>query len=302
MATRALDVITIMHALEVLSKEIGAQTWGAMNVKQQKLFEWYYQLKHNLDQISGLQAKASRFYNELNEFLVSNGFDPMVDPFDPNLGVGVVSILDKLVNWLNGPGELVTINTNAGTKPGFELPPSGVEVFEVLGMEGLLIKLLTKSSDNLWIYTNPDKNIFGLDMVSMALDVMSRPRTAPISKGLYGPDYPTYGPVQVPMIDFNIKPDLEWLLGAATQGTAGSYAIEQAKQQFKMRMDETGARVKVATVIVAKRSVVEEPKILTLDQPFYGWWSQKHLENIPMAVFFADYDVWKKPAGSLNDM
>lgn len=73
-------------------------------------------------------------------------------------------------------------------------------------------------------------------------------------------------------------------------------------QQFKMRMDETGARVKVATVIVTMRGMSEEPRIFTVNGPVYGWWTQKGFEDLPMAAFFADWDALHKPAGSLADL
>ena len=68
-----------------------------------------------------------------------------------------------------------------------------------------------------------------------------------------------------------------------------------------MRMDETGARVKVATAVGAERFMSVEPILLVLDRPFYGWWTQKGL-NLPMAAFFADWDALHQPAGSLEDL
>ena len=66
-------------------------------------------------------------------------------------------------------------------------------------------------------------------------------------------------------------------------------------------MDETGARVKVATAmgshLVSARFF--EPTVFTVDRPFYGWWTQRGID-VPMAVFFADWDCWRKPAGALE--
>ncbi len=298
MATRALDIITIMHALDILSEEIGANEWQTTNPQQRRMFEWYRSLRPTLAKVKNLKAKASRFYEELNKFLTDDGFDPMVEPFDPETGLGVVSILDMLVEWLHGPGELVEIQTAAGTKPGFEIPSNGVHVFELAGYPGLLVNPLTKGENSLWLYLTESRGFEGLDMVQHAMRIMSAPR------GIAGGnDYPTYGAAHIPMIDFDIKPDIDWLQGAVAKTDAVPFRIDQAAQQFKLRMNEEGARVKVATVVVAEVfSMGGTSLTLIVDQPFYGWWTQKAVPTLPMAVFFADFESWKKPEGSLAEL
>src|SRR3712207_1162207 len=109
---------------------------------------------------------------------------------------------------------------------------------------------------------------------------MSKPRKIPMRTRMFGGkgEYPIYAGAQVLMLDFDIKPDINWLLGAATYTEGGDYYfVAQAAQQFKMRMDETGARVKVATVVVATYTIAEEPVLFRLDRPFYGWWTQRGL-------------------------
>jgi hypothetical protein len=74
---------------------------------------------------------------------------------------------------------------------------------------------------------------------------------------------------QVPMLDFDVKPDLSWLVGADVNlEDGGAHVITQAAQQFKMRMDETGTRVKVATVVVASPCIREDPVVFVLNKPF----------------------------------
>lgn len=293
MATRALDVVTILHALSVLDGELNTTGWKAKNPQQKQVFAWLEEHRELLAKVTGLEAKASRFWQELNAYLTARKFDPMVTPFDPNQGIGVVSILDKLVKWRSGPGTKVEIPTVQGNCPGFELPPSGVNIHKVAGYpNSYLLELLTESDDTLWLFVHDNTSLEGLDMVTLSMDVMSKPRD----------EYPAFTGAQVPMVDFDIKPDLGWLQGADTIAEGGDYYyIAQASQQFKMRMDETGARVKVATVIVAKRCIVEVPKLLIIDQPFFGWWTQNGL-SLPMAAFFADWDSLHKPAGSLEDL
>lgn len=303
MATRALDVITILHALNVLDGELGTKGWNAKNQQQKRIFDWLTEHRNLLAKVTGLDAKASRFWEELNRFLTDHKFDPMVQPFDSDLGIGVVSILDKLVKWLNGPGAKIQIITEQGRRPGFELPPNGVNIFEVAGYSGsYLLELLIKSDDTLWLFVHSNTSLDGLDMVELSMDVMSQTRKKPM-RNSFGGEYQAFVGAQVPMVDFDIKPDISWLLGADIIAKSGaSYSIAQAYQQFKMRVDETGARVKVATaMMVMLGGIGEEPQVFIVDRPFYGWWTQKDID-LPMAAFFADWDSFHKPAGSLEDL
>ncbi len=306
MATRALDVVTIMHALSVLDGELKTKGWDADGELAQELFvSWMETYKDQIASVKGLKAKASNLYEVLNAYLVEHKFDPMIDPFEPSDHLGVVSILDKLVNWQSGPGEVIQIQTSGGPKPGFELPASDVNVYYVDGYPGShLLELKTKTRDTLWLFVHGDKSIEGLALAKLSMDVMGRKRTIPFVGANHGVTQLTFGSAHVPMIDFDIKPDISWLKGLFTQTEDGHfYVIDQAKQQFKMRMDETGARVKVATALVAKRLSMptREPAIFVVDQPFYGWWTQKGT-SLPMAAFFADWDSMKKPAGTLAEL
>jgi hypothetical protein len=302
MATRALDVVTVFHALITLGDRIGAKRWDAVNDEQARVLAMLDTHRESIARITGLDALASNLYQELNKFLTDRKFAPMVDPFDPSDNIGVVSVLDKLVKWLSGPGEVIEIPSANGKLPGFKLPAQGVRVYSVAGYdESYLVELLTKSHDTLWLFTNPDQTLDGLDLVRLSMEVMSR-RRAIASLGRMGGGTPRFAGAQIPMVDFDIHPDLGWLLGAcATTEKQGAWTIVQAKQQFKMRMDETGARVKVATALVGFRCAIPRSVPFVVDRPFYGWWTQKGID-LPMAAFFADWDSLKKPAGSLEDL
>lgn len=301
--TRALDVVTIIHALSVLSDEIASTKWTTYNSEQAQIFAWMEEHRDLLGRLTGIDAKASRFWQELNQYLVERNFDPMVKEFDPSLGIGVVSVLDKMVNWLYGPGDLVELDTDVGVRPGFELPPRGVNIYQVEGYEeSYLLELLTKSSDTLWLFLHPDLTLEGLDMVRLSMDVMGRQRSTPMHESFWGGSGPIFAGARVPMLDFNLKPNIEFLVGAQTRGADGTYSITQASQQYKLRMDEIGARVKAATVVTASRGLSIERMVFELDSPFYGWWTQNRLEQFPMAAFFAGYDSFRKPEGSLDAM
>jgi hypothetical protein len=171
-----------------------------------------------------------------------------------------------------------------------------------------LLELLTQSEETLWLWVHEDTSLEGLDLVKLSMDVMQRPRQTPTSSApRRGPPspleraYPTFAGAQIPMIDFDLQSDLGWLLKAGLSTTSGDdYFMEQAKQQFKLRMDETGARVKVATTLqMHLASFSYGPRIFTVDRPFYGWWTLRGVE-VPMAAFFADWDCWRRPEGALE--
>jgi hypothetical protein len=214
MATHALDVVTILHALNTLEEEfLGPdRQWGAHNELQQKLLALYARYGA-LAKVHGLKAKASTDWQVLNKFLVDERFDPEFGPFD---GIGVASILDKLVNWLEGKATLCLINAHNQEYPGFELEPFGAAVYLPSEFPGSLAMIKTRSEDTLWLYLpHPTVNLNHLDMVQMALD---------IHLGFKRVDE-HYAGVQIPKVDFSVKPDLSFLLGTDTHDRDGGYWV-----------------------------------------------------------------------------
>jgi len=294
MATHALDIVTILKCIkEAEDKFLGeGRRWGTKDEKQLLIFEWYAKYRDALDKITGLDAKASKDSRELNDFLKSKGFAPMFHELSSN-DIGVASILDKMVKWLQGTAQIVDIVAeNRQTYPGFELPEEGTRIFET--PKGLLAKLKTKSTDTLWLLL-PSKGIVlaGLEMVKMAFDLMSEEHASSTR----------YAGAEIPMLDFEVEPDISFMNGADTYDQQGAYwFIAQAFQVFKMRMDEEGARVKVATGMRLFSARIPVKVKLVFNRPFYGWWTQDDFKELPMAVFCVDYDSWRKPAGRLEDL
>ena len=294
MATHALDIITILKCIkEAEDKFLGERRkWGTKDEKQALIFEWYAKYRDVLDKITGLDAKASKDAQELNDFLKSKGFAPMFHELTSN-DIGVASILDKMVKWLKGTAQVVDIVAeNRQTYPGFELPKEGTVIFET--PRGLLAELRTRSNDTLWLLL-PSRGIAleGLEMVKMAFELMSESHAPSMG----------YAGAEIPMLDFEIEPDINFMNSADTYDQQGAYwFIAQAFQAFKMRMDEEGARVKVATGIRLYTAKIPVKVKLVFNRPFYGWWTQDSLKGLPMAVFCANYDSWRKSADRLEDL
>lgn len=293
MSTKALDVSTIFHALSVLEAEfLGKERkWRTHNPTQEYLFELYAENKKALELLKGLIAKASTDWTVLNAFLQEHGFDPMFErPLD---GIGAVSILDMMVKWLNGAFN-TTIHSDRKDYPGFEIPHEGHETFECdhMGFEWMT-SLKTESGDSLWLAMPDQEPRDAEDLLTMAFSAMECDRRP---KELVST-------VSLPEVEFDIKPDLGFLIGADTTSNSGEYwYVSEAHQQFKFRMNKEGARAKVATGIgMLRGGVSNEPRPLIFYKPFLGWFTQKAAPTLPIAVFYADRDSWKK-AGDLDSL
>ncbi len=291
MATQAIDVTTIFHALHTLENAyLGAdRKWGTKNQNQIVVFELYRQYKGMLSALANLKAKASTDWEELNRFLTDSGFDPMFN--GPLEGIGVVSILDMLIEWLKQAALCEIYGRDNRTHAGFEIPQGGHTVFTVEGSQ--VASLLTKSGDKLWLTMPNTTPTSPMDLIRIAFTTMSKghSRVGNIST------------VQVPEVDFNMKPDISFLVGADTHDESDQYwYISEAYQQFMLRINKEGARVKVATGMAMRKGIdLDEPRPLVFNRPFIGWFTQVSAPRLPIAIFYADYDCWKK-AGNLREM
>jgi hypothetical protein len=307
--SRALDIVTVLHALRQLEKRLGVKGWKTEEggVDQTKVFSWLKKFGKTLDKISGIEGLVSGKHDELNQFLLERKFGASFAPFKSKFDLGAVSVIDKKVKWLHGPAKETTIKAgkNGQQLSGFKLPAGGVNVYKVEGYKkSYLLELLTKSDDTLWLFVHPDLNIEWLDLVELSFDVMSKSRI--VAGFNTDPDIlsrPSFSGAIIPMIDLLADPDVSFLLDAvAVTNNEDCYRIGQACQQFKIRMDQNGARVKAATSVgMVYMSCIAETQPYIVDEPFYGWWTQKGVD-LPMGAFFADFDSMKRPAGSLEDL
>jgi hypothetical protein len=98
MATLALDTATITKALAALEEmELAPCTWTPTNPAQEQFLTWYYSNRKAISQLNHLEALVSDSYTVLNSYLEELGFVGMFEPFD---GLGVASVLDLLLEWV----------------------------------------------------------------------------------------------------------------------------------------------------------------------------------------------------------
>lgn len=284
--TMAVDAVTIMRALLELEKQFlgKGRVWSTTDDPAQILFFSLYQ-KH-LDRLEGLEnliARASTDWMELNGFLRDNGFDPMFDR--PLNGIGAVSIIDMLIEWIH-QAQLCTIYGRDGVDHvGFEIPISGRRVFKT-APGTLLVELLTNSGDSLWLVHD--------SQFSTPSDLFELMSYAFLPDRLLVEVSRQFAEVQVPEFGFDLKPDIGFLKNASTTDQTGQFwYIYEAKQEFRLRVNHEGARVKIASGIGMRKGIdLSEPRQIVFNRPFMGWFTQKSAPDLPIAVFYADYDCW----------
>lgn len=293
--TVVLDPATMAKALTALGKAIGSQdVWRpvADDQTEQKFFlNWFGRYASYVEMLAGLNIETATTADPLNKFLVDNGFEPKFREISQG-GVGACAILDMLVEWA-AEATLTSFRLYApdykslNDYTAFEMPMTGVEIFDVNFSKEKLVKINTKDGGALWLVMNdrPDHPLSMLQTTSAAMASRQPADTTWVKS------------VIVPTIEIDTEADLSWMLGARF----GSHIIDQAFQLVKMRINHEGARVKTATGFGTMRGGPRMPQPLTFNRPFTGWFTQPGSE-VPIAVFYCDTDSWKAPAGSLTDL
>lgn len=285
MTTKVQDRATMVYALV----QAGVTTIKPVNEAQADFAEYFGKYAVEIASMQGLKAKAANNAAPLNTFLTDNGFKPM---FRDDLVFGVASILDLLVEWLHEAGQTTIFGKNAeGTWdsfPAFQLPMAGVKMYRVAGHSEPLVRLLTKSGDSVWLmkYTQPQSDV----LVATAAQALADAELVPYTQMHAG--------ITIPMLEIDTEPDIAWTIGMETNSPL--FRIDEAFQQYKLRMNQVGAHVKVATGF-ATRGGPSGPLPYVFDEPFIGWFTLGD-SQVAVAPFFADTDTWKSSGESLEDL
>jgi hypothetical protein len=189
-----------------------------------------------------------------------------------------------IVEWLHGASICTVQGQDGNFHAGFAIPSKGAQLFEVENF-GEVVRIFTKSGDSLWLHMPKHTPQKTADLINLAFGVMDSKRA---------PGQDDFGEVQIPQVDFSMRPDISFMKKAWMRDKQGRpWEIEEAIQQFKLRMNKEGAHVRAATALVLRALSVPSQNAVTFDQPFIGWFTQKNVPTLPIAIFFADYDSWK---------
>jgi len=288
-----LDLTTMVHAIQHLSEVMGLRGFQRSTREQSDFLSYFLRYKERIAKLAGLEALASPSADVLNDFLEARGFDRM---FGDVTGLGVASVLDMLLEWL-GEVSPTTIYRHDPQAPlglskysAFKIIGNGVDIFSVDGYEHPLACLYSWTGDKLWLMRS-DEPESGIKMALDAQKMLNAPRRLDLEW--------TAGAI-VPDLEINTKPDISWLKGFSFTGPIGSpHAVTDSFQQYKLRVNREGARVKVATGVSVRSA--GGPKPYVFDEPFIGFFTQSVDHELVIAPFFADIDCWQSTGATLAD-
>jgi hypothetical protein len=289
MTTETIAVLPIIKALAqsiifASSTQNLSDTWYQQflttNTQQQILLNTYAPAYKELSQLTDIElgAWASRNHEELNDILASKEFDIRLAPFDPH-GFGVISILDIKTEWLHaGSPTTIVCPDNGETYNGVAIS-KGYKVFSSAHHEHPIAQLCTQSGDTIYL-TKAAHQQSGFELLNTIQNIKEN------LKEIY--DY--NGNLIFPKACVNHQPDVSWLQGMTM--TFDDYTINQAKQQTKFNLDETGAEIKSA-VAIGWAECAYPANNLIIDQPYIAWWERDGV-SVPVIVALIAQDSWQK--------
>ncbi len=226
-----------------------------------------------------LRAWASYDIDSLNAILEKAGFSIKLEPKPGSDQLGVVSILDVMVNWLHKGEEGSITAADKKSYPAVALN-KGFNMHTAEGHEHPVISIATQGKDTVFM-TIADKKYESFELLS---------RIATIRKALTKDSEQQYDEVLFPMIDYDQKMKLKWLLGLGI----GSKSIDQAVQQTKFKMNETGAHVTSAVAISMIESCVRNKSTYSVNEPFFVWVEREGVDA-PVFAGYMGHEHWKDP-------
>lgn len=268
---------------------VGKVQWQTTNNLQEIFSSVFLPYLPEVDRLGdNLKYRADICAAVINQWFKEHGFDIKLDE-GPAGSFCVGSILDVLVNWIEkGVKTEVDSPVTGKTYPAVEIK-DGMSVFEDASVHPWpIVELLTRGGDKVYltIAGNLDAEA-GFPITSRISDLGNGViRGAPSGK---------YGKVVFPMVDYDDKPDISWILKMRTGNTMEDYYIHQAVQQTQFRMNEIGARAKSAVGMQMRCMCAIDPRpTLVIDRPFLLWIERTGI-SIPLFTGVFAEDVWKKP-------
>lgn len=286
-ATSTSVMYPIVTALVAAEAELGPnRDWKPINDKQRRfLSNIFAPSREEATKIPEIESTSSRNHEVINEFLRSRGFSIKLDPFQSPSDFGVASVLKLALEWLEKGTKTQITAQGQGTQlyPAVHME-GGVQFFTAQGHEHQVVKLLTKSGDEVYL-TMMDKPVPQDDLDITALRLLCN--LSPNRQ---------HSKVVFPMVDLDQQPDISWLVEMWTPTNVPNEfgIVKQALQQTKFAMDEVGAKVESAVAIGMVRSVSRVAPPYRIDKPFLAVVTRPTLKQ-PIFVGYLDTDCWKKP-------
>ncbi|MFC1644859.1 hypothetical protein ACFL08_02440 [Patescibacteria group bacterium] len=227
-----------------------------------------------------LRAWVSDSAEEINKILKDEGFELQLRNLKPG-ETAFLSILKILLKWLN-PGIECTIQSPGDTKSylGVEIE-EGFQVINSVKTDNPIICVNSENGDQVFM-TIADEELKDFDLFEKIKLIHHNSHVRSCNTST----------VRFPMVDFDQQPDISWLQGMKHPEAVN---ITRAMQQTKFKMNEKGALLESAAVIVTyKCGPITQPTVITINQPFYLWIKRPRV-SLPILCAYMDTDVWSKP-------
>lgn len=250
-----------------------------LNSEQEDLVNFIHKNKDKLELLKNdLSGIASRDVEVVNAFLKEHGFNIELQP--DGGGIAMAGIQRTLVKWLY-EGEKITYKNYP-----YVLMKKGYKIYEnVPILNNPLIEILTQSKDRLFLTEIPaslDQND-SMKLIKMVMKGMNS----------YCSDY-DYESLSFPMIDYDEKINIDWVLNLRLIFGGDDYFISQAKQQTVFKMNHKGAEAKSAVVMMMRKCVCLLKKSYQVENEFLLWIQREGVED-PIFVGFFDKNYWGEP-------
>jgi hypothetical protein len=267
--------------------------WGGIYDVQLSFVEKFVT---NIQEIDGLKDVLKQMAHKeakvINQWLRDHGFNIELQNRETPNSFCVASILDVLVKWLKVGEETVIIGRSKSDDgqekryPAVKLKGenSGVTILTGDGQPMAVIRT-KNNSERVCMRMLDNECPTGPLVIADILKNMPNDLSRDSS----------YDSVTFPMIDYDQKVDISWLVGLQTGDRPDDYYVSEAVQQTKFRMNEIGARAQSgAAMMVYSRSIEMPKRTLVMDKPFLLWIERGDIKLPLFAGVFAE-DCWKRP-------
>lgn len=235
-----------------------------------------------------IQSIAAMTADEINSWLAARGFEIKLKQFTEPDQYGVGVVMDVSLGWAS-PGQSRDLVVGGVPYSGALLDDAASVLFhETEGYPHPVVRIKGKRNSGECLIAIADQPREGLDLINTVQRISQGRRTF------------DYGQVHFPKVDLNVQPDISWVEGVAFQGvgpntgTLGRIRVVEAKQQNILKLNHQGARAKSGVTMAFSLESAIPVRILTIDQPFFVWFTRDGLE-MPFFAAYVTPDDWKDP-------
>lgn len=290
-ASEAGSPHTVVAALGATEEFLGKnRVWKSSKPEAQAFLRNYSALKSEIQGVDFVQTEAGLGkpgVAEVNGFLKRKGFD--IELKADGVGPGDVSaaaVMDIQITWTK-KGEVQNGKLSVGSKkevPGVWMPSIGT-AYVSAGHDHPIIQVPTQNGFD--VYMTRYDGAVGSDPMALSTTVSGLMDGISSQKTIRGTWFP--------MVDFEKRGDLSWLLGAMTTDVrdGNPVKITQALAQYRLRMNEVGARAEAAVAIGTSKGL-GGPGPVYIDGPFLVWFVK---DGVTYFSAYIDEDSMKRPEG-----